>query len=258
MRNRPICSHEEIYKMHLDGLSTKEISEISGVTDRSIRRILSTKFNAQLQRSGRKPIYEYNRNFFKSWSPSMAYTLGLIATDGGVGEKVVRLAQKDPEILFKIKESMGASTKVFKRKNGESHIYFLDFHSMDLIDELRSYNITRRKSLTLEPPAGIPEDCLNHFIRGVIDGDGHIQYNAYTVTITTGSCSFASWLNDLFLSMNLKSRIRKQEFKNTVYRVYISGKSDVLQLGNWVYRDDGGLFIEKKKKTFMRNAPLFT
>lgn len=77
MPNRKITLDlPEIIKMYDDGMSTTEIAIAGNVTSRRITQILK-KNNVELRPRGHwKRKYHINEDYFKFWSPNMAYILG--------------------------------------------------------------------------------------------------------------------------------------------------------------------------------------
>lgn len=66
------------------------------------------------------PIYKIkNENFFKKWSPEMAYVLGFIAADGSLvenkcGAHFLDICSTDKEIIYRIKRILKSNHKVSK------------------------------------------------------------------------------------------------------------------------------------------------
>lgn len=77
----------EIIKMYNDGMSTTEIAIAGNVSSRRITQILK-KNNVELRPRGHwKRKYHINEDYFKHWSPNMAYILGFFLADGTITEK---------------------------------------------------------------------------------------------------------------------------------------------------------------------------
>ena len=84
-----------------------------------------------------------NNNFFKSWSPAMAYVLGVIFTDGNLipGSKRdstykssasrFSVSQKEPELLSKILALMGCNAKLYLSKQRATGNPIYEFHIND-------------------------------------------------------------------------------------------------------------------------------
>ncbi|PIP28260.1 MAG: hypothetical protein COX29_02045 [Candidatus Moranbacteria bacterium CG23_combo_of_CG06-09_8_20_14_all_35_22] len=68
------------------------------------------------------PIHKTkNENFFKKWSPEMAYVLGFFAADGCMiknnrGAYFIEFQITDKDILLKIKKLLGSNHKITERK----------------------------------------------------------------------------------------------------------------------------------------------
>jgi hypothetical protein len=136
-----------------------------------------------------------NRDFFKTWTPQMAYVLGFIYADGSLdagkkntktnGKKNTKtkttiasprcsISQKSPEILEKIKVLMSCDKKLYKAKNRpRGHIYHLVLNNEEIYEDLLKLGLTPAKSLSVKFPE-MPQDCIRHFIRGCWDGDGSV------------------------------------------------------------------------------------
>ena len=71
-----------------------------------------------------------NENFFKKWSPEIAYVLGFFAADGNMtknkrGAHFIEFQITDQDLLIKIKKLLGSNHKIGIRKklsNGKRHI----------------------------------------------------------------------------------------------------------------------------------------
>ena len=130
-----------------------------------------------------------DRFFFKSWSPAMAYVLGVIYTDGNLQPGRARdpavkttsttsrvtVSQKEPELLMKVLALLGSNARLMhSEKRGISGaLYFFHLTDQEVYQDLLNLGLTPRKSLSLHFPA-MPVECLRHFIRGCWDGDGSV------------------------------------------------------------------------------------
>ncbi|MEA1904416.1 MAG: hypothetical protein U9M97_00845 [Candidatus Hadarchaeota archaeon] len=124
-----------------------------------------------------------DENFFQNWSPEMAYSLGVIAADGYVYLNRFRkryclgLTSKDLDWLQEIKREMKAEHTirecVVRLQSGAHMVFKFEIESKKMVRDLLELGILPRKSLNLRFP-DIPDQHLNHFIRGYFDGDGYI------------------------------------------------------------------------------------
>ena len=136
--------------------------------------------------------YKFKIDFFEKWSPEMAYVLGFLYADGDIEDvrkssrtQYVTIASVDRDILESIKKALGSGHNLNYRaprkvtyRNGKTYesrgIYRLRIGSKKMFNDLLKLGLSPRKSLTIKFPDDIPDNCLNHFIRGYFDGDGCI------------------------------------------------------------------------------------
>ncbi|MGC4375792.1 LAGLIDADG family homing endonuclease [Fictibacillus sp. Mic-4] len=242
-------SKEEVVNLYVNQRkSTKEIAKIADVSSRYITNVLREK-GVKLNEKRRQNGYSINVDFFKTWSPEMAYVLGFVLTDGAINGNTFSIAQKDIDILQRINSAMQSNFPIKKRKNGKSFIYALSISRKEMVDDLRRLGLTEKKSLTVEFPM-VPDRYLNHFIRGVIDGDGWVQDRGYVMNVTSGSLLFAYHLHENFNQYKFNGRLAKN---SGAYRVWVSGKDDIIRLGRWLYSDCSDLFLPRKRERFEVN-----
>lgn len=244
MPNRKITLDlPEIIKMYDDGMSTTEIAIAGNVSSRRITQLLK-KNNVELRPRGHwKRKYQINEDYFKCWSPNMAYILGFFLADGvisGVGQ-TVSFAQKESEILEQIRDEM--ESPIGEYKNG---VHFLNINSKIIKDDLINiHGLTPNKSKTVEFPY-VPDKYMHHFVRGYFDGDGSIYKKGNMINFVGGSYSFILVLRNL-LDVRGYDPILKS--KDNHFRIYISGKKTIKQFGDWVYIDKG-LYLKRKFEIF--------
>src|SRR3989344_5957481 len=103
------------------------------------------------------PIYKTkNENFFKIWSPTMAYVLGFIAADGALiqnkrGGHFLEIQITDRELLRNIRHALGSNHKISTRKQlpGQKLIHRLQIGSKVMFRDLCARGITQKKSKTI-------------------------------------------------------------------------------------------------------------
>jgi hypothetical protein len=141
----------------------------------------------------------YRDGFFDTWSPEMAYVLGVIYSDGNIHPGKLRnpsskttclvprvsIHQKEPELLQKVLSLMGSNAKIYHRGKKIYHhkmsgkeivageISWFNLHGEQVYDALLKLGVTPNKSLTVNFPQ-IPQQFVRHFIRGCWDGDGSV------------------------------------------------------------------------------------
>ena len=129
------------------------------------------------------PIYRTkNENFFKKWSPEMAYVLGFFTADGNMiknkrGGYYIEFTGCDLEILEKIKTLLKSSNKITGRRRTERSkvCYRIQIRSKNLFDDLLQLGMVPCKSNIIRLPH-IPQLYFTDFLRGYFDGDGCVYF----------------------------------------------------------------------------------
>ncbi|MEH7482381.1 LAGLIDADG family homing endonuclease, partial [Neobacillus drentensis] len=129
-----------------------------------------------------KVRYKYDCNvnidFFKTLTPDLAYILGLIATDGSVGDNgEIALGLIDEDVINWVAKKIGYTRKIHRFHDGNKNHntrYMIHFTNQDVADALRKYEIVPRKTNIIKFPS-LPDNVIRDYIRGVFDGDGTIN-----------------------------------------------------------------------------------
>lgn len=216
-----------------------------------------------------------NENFFKAWSPKMAYVLGLIFADGTIEDFrkssrtcYVQITSKDKTYLEIIKNTLNSNHNIYTRKPHCSLIegkliqsakhYCLRIGNRILYGDLVKIGLTPRKSLIMKLPK-IPKQYLGFFIRGYFDGDGSIMtYKPKNHLSTQLSLAFTSG-SVIFLTQ-LAEAIKKR-FRYNSKKIYRSkgayllkySKKQALQLLSFMYTGlNEAPFLERKYNVFKK------
>lgn len=220
------------------------------------------------------PIYKkVDKNFFKKWTPSMAYVLGFFAADGYItlnkrGGQFWCIQITDKELLESIKKVIKAEHKISirlpnKNKPNENIIYRLQIGSIEMCDDLRRLGFSEKKTKSLSIP-NIPKKYFSDFIRGYFDGDGNIwmgkihkerktKHNVLKLTFTSCSYGFMEELKNRLFFFGLEGGCIYRPKNKHFCRLQFS-TSNALKLYNFMYNDSikgfSGLFLNRKKKIF--------
>ncbi len=129
-----------------------------------------------------------NQDFFKKWSPEMAYVLGFFAADGSMlrnkrGAHFIEFTITDLLVLRMIQKVTGSTHKIQERKQRNSAWktqYRIQIGSKEWFEDLTRLGFMQNKSKKLPFPK-IPKKYFGDFVRGYFDGDGcvysnHLQY----------------------------------------------------------------------------------
>lgn len=132
------------------------------------------------------PRFFVNKEFFKQWTPEMAYVLGYFAADGSLyinprGSHYIEFTSIDRKLLKKIRQMIDSNHSIGKRVAEEPNWkdrYRLQIGSKEMFGDLLKLGFTPKKSKSLKFPK-IPSSYLRHFVRGDFDGDGCVDFGFY-------------------------------------------------------------------------------
>lgn len=205
-------------------------------------------------------LYTANYDYFETIDTvNKAQVLGFIAADGGLTQdknakhKTLRIVLhgKDTDYLEYIKKEIGYTGPI--RRTGKDKPYMgLCIVSSKLFDDLVSHNVTLRKSLTLQPPSGLPESLCAPFIRGYFEGDGCIHLSIKEVTKTqfniVGTPAVLNWMGEFFAKeTNVTYRVRAIK-NNRAFVLTVLGNQQIMKVLDLLYRDGGFVMGRKHKK----------
>lgn len=212
------------------------------------------------------PMYrEVNRDFFKKWTPEMAYVLGFFAADGTLtmnarGAKYFDLELTDQVVVRAIRRALASSHKITRIPNSgkEKTSYRLQIGSKTIYDDLQKLGFTQRKAERMVMPK-IPRTLLGSFVRGYFDGDGHVwmgsvhkrrktQSLVIQSVFTSGSRVFLEELSKLLVGLGIVGKIYCQ---STYYRLSLSIIGS-LKLYELMYSDMdcSSIYLKRKKDVF--------
>lgn len=217
-----------------------------------------------------------NTNFFKKWSPQMAYVLGLIFADGTLIDAkkssrtcYLQISNNDKDLLKKVKEVLSSKhtleyrpPKIRLFRNGEyfcQENHCLRIGNKEMFNDLSKLGLTPRKSRTMNLPT-IPEKLFNFFLRGYFDGDGCIylkrsntkKFINLQIIFTSGSLSFLKSLNEV-LSYRLNINIKRIYENSGVFRLKYR-KREGLKILRFIYKNIEAAPYLRKKYYIYQNA----
>lgn len=205
-----------------------------------------------------------NSDFFKKWTPEMAYVLGFTAADGNICHSgqahTLHIASDDRDIIEKIKKVLTYSGPIHEKVRFNMKIsYSLRICDQILFHDLEKLGITERKSLTLRPV--VRNKFVRDFLRGFFDGDGSVylrntKYPSKLVSVFyTASKPMAEFvhsalknlLGNLYAS-SIRSRITK--YKNSYYSISLGHKASS-ELYSKLYKN-ASLYMDRKYNKFIQ------
>lgn len=193
------------------------------------------------------------------WDSRLAYAVGLIATDGYISKdnRHIVLTSSDYNQIITFRECLNKSNKL--SINPSSSIskkvsYRIQIGDVVLLEWLKSIGIHNKKSLTIGK-LKIPNKFYRDFLRGSLDGDGHIisyvdNYNSFRkpkyiykrlfLFFNSASEQHLVWMRDkTFELLKVKGSFQEKYSKsqlglNKMFSIKYSTK-EAIKLANWMY-----------------------
>lgn len=250
----PNLYHKEIHTLLLEGKRPIEIAKTLNLHKVSVNSYIKKKFNYNFSSK-----YDIDSTYFaKIDSPQKAYWLGFIAADGCLIGNVltITLQYRDKILLENFKQCLNLNKPLLeiKRpssfdKNLQIHHIRLSFGDKNIINDLKSYGLTERKSLTMKDILQfIPEEYKVHYIIGYMDGDGAVlcpKDTTNSVYISfRGTFAFLKGIKD-YLKVTANISFHKTSC------LTISNKQSVITLFKG-YKDLNYFLVRKYEKFFPR------
>lgn len=209
-----------------------------------------------------------NHNFFKTWTPEMAYVLGYFAADGSMirhknGGCFIEFTTTDRCLLEQLKLVTCASQKIaerpFRHPQWKTQ-YRIQIGSKQWFNDLLAHGFTPRKSKSMHF-VKISAPYFGDFIRGYFDGDGCVYFKThwvsarnrfcwvFTTSFTSGSREFLEALCESLRNYGVKGGhiARKERGFALVF-----SRHDSLALYRIMYNTGlvSSLYLPRKRDTF--------
>ena len=196
---------------------------------------------------GRPPRHA---EFFRVWTPEMAYVLGYWWADGYMylkphGAHEIEIASNDRDHLEMMANVIGG-TYSLRKVSSTSNCYEITFCSKEMYQDILAHGGTPRKSRTIGFPY-VPPELLPHFVRGVVDGDGTLAWNGDrpVLHIYSGSRQF---LFDIAAAIEHATGMYAPNVNANRALWYIKWSTiRAKSLASWLYFDNPGIALERKR-----------
>ena len=230
----------KVIDLYYSGFGCYKIAKIYKCSASSINNLLKSEGINTKKTPNDYRKFKLNQDYFNVIDSDIkAYFLGLIYSDGCISGTSLRLSlqEEDEYVLSKFLNEIGSESKLYfipKRKSSHKNQKLISISNIKMINDLHHLGVTKKKSLTIKFPSNnqVPEKYLNHFIRGVFDGDGSIF-------------KYERLVNGKKYIESGASIISSNEF--------ILGLSNILKFGNLYVTNNGkNSFLSFKKKTELR------
>ena len=190
------------------------------------------------------------------WSENLAYSVGLIASDGCLlsDGRHIDLTSKDISQLKNFSKALRRNFHIGMKRNGVGKTsYRIQFSDVAYYDFLIDAGLTPAKSRSISR-LNVPTQFYSDFIRGVFDGDGttYAYFDPrwpksflYYTAITSASRAFLDWIvteNKQLYGIRGSSIRSCDKAFSLVY-----GKKDSLLLYKNMYYTPSCIFLKRKK-----------
>ena len=169
-------------------------------------------------------------------TPSKAYFLGLLATDGyiSVDEKCVSIAlqKRDEKILETLVKETNWHTAV-KNKKHDTPQSVVIMCSRHMVSSLKDWGITRKKTYTLEILKPIASNLQAHFVRGVWDGNGWVGERQFTL-VSSSEKFLCQIQNMIYQHTNVLLKIGRPTNKK---HLTLNGSKGSKKALEWIYEN---------------------
>ncbi len=190
------------------------------------------------------------------WSSDFSYAIGLITTDGNLSPdgRHMNMTSKDEELVITFKKCLNINNKVGKKSRGGSKdkkYFVVQFGDKNFYEFLVGIGLMPNKSKSLGN-LKIPREYFSDFLRGCIDGDGHIAIHSHPeskwpqlrLRLTSASRNFLDWvMNEI--EIQIKPAGGWIEKCRSVY-ILSCGKSDSIKILQFMYREKDSSCLKRK------------
>lgn len=172
----------EICEKYKSGLSLRNLSKLSSVSELKIKDILNRN-NITINKEGGQRKYTLNESVFDNINDDSAYWIGMILTDGSITIKNctprnlnLGLKSEDKNHVKSFRHFLQSNQPIKEYTNDGykkgSKITVFSTSSKKLVQKLSEYGIVPNKTPIVQAPFCLQNN--KNFWRGVIDGDGWI------------------------------------------------------------------------------------
>jgi hypothetical protein len=242
--------------------------------------IISGTWCEKCARKLRARKYTVDDDFFSRDNELSFYIAGFWLSDGWITKKDecygvgISLANKDIDHLEKIKKTLKCTSPIKIRKRFRDYIFDvkvgkeltncnLRFFSEKCFKDLERFGVIQNKTYyTKIPDEIVKSKYINHFLRGVIDGDGSFcEDRDHLIHFEIkGTKELLETINQIFLDNNIcNPKIKKRPMearKGTKFAAFDSlqyaGNGIVSRMYDFLYKD-ATIFLERKEEIAKRS-----
>jgi hypothetical protein len=199
-----------------------------------------------------------------TWTPELAYAVGLIATDGCVSEKAVTVVSGDREMLETFKVCVPRAGRIGRHGANAWHVYV---SSVEFCRWLGTIGIHPRKSLTIGS-LSVPDEFFFDVARGLLDGDGSVtnfilnpggvakrypdyRYERINVVFRSASRGHVDWIKSTMQRLlGVETTVLLEPIRVPTSRMYTLryGKHATLRILARLYADSTAPCLQRKRR----------
>ena len=210
------------------------------------------------------------RNSCCKWSPTLAYVVGLITTDGSLSKdkRHIDFTSSDLQLLKTFQKSLSLKNKITEKSKSCSPVrkYFhIQFGDRIFYDWLLRIGLMQNKTYRIGK-LNIPKQYFKDFLRGHLDGDGSIftyvddymsykgkkyTYNRLYVGFNSISHVHLKWIRaKIKKALNIKGALTSYTKKNRKIPCWNLrfAKKDSLKLLSWLYYKEKLPCLKRKRQ----------
>ena len=267
-KNNSIKYENEIVELYNKGYTKNKLIEMFNTRGKSIDDIL-TKNNITIRNNTDYRTKCMDKDFFKSIDTEVkAYILGLLYADGCLYKYdngkyrpcqgfSIGLNEKDLYMIERIRNELKSEHKIKKSNHGKNGytnngFYSIAINRKDVYKDLKLIGLDNKNKFPL-----IDKSLMNHFIRGVFDGDGCVSirpsknekhnYYAAEVHLMAEKDFLIEMISIIYKDTGIKFSDPK-EVRN-IYRSRKSGAINILKFKEYLYKD-ATIYLQRKYEKF--------
>lgn len=259
-------------QLYINGKTILEIEKNVEICQNAIRRHLRTQGIYNVNRDTKITKFGCsNPNFFSNIdTEEKSYWLGFIYADGSLitNDKnkstfrlTIGLSKKDQDHLQKIANIFNKPIKnksqicTLSNNNNLNELAILHVQSKQVFQDLINIGIEQRKTFSNSTKIidNIPEQLINHFIRGLFDGDGSISYwgnnKRNSKFAIYGTEPILKKIQNIMIKNIPKLTKTKISQGTNIYNLEYSSKFIMKNIYEFLYTD-ATIWLERKRNKF--------
>lgn len=252
---------KDICDMYLSGVSSVKIGKQFGCDHKTITKVLD-KYDIDRTGVGLR-CYELNEHYFDDIdTPNKAYILGFFYADGSNNEEKqtisMSLQEEDKYILETIRKEIHSEKPLefldYSNKHDGGYNYKNQYRllmfSKHMSQVLHDKGMPQNKSLILQWPMFLQDDLIPHFLRGYIDGDGHLRKVGHFVSLVSTEAFCNSAKGYLENKLGIECRVVDAPCHNGITRqLMVSKKENTKPFLDYIYQD-AEIYLQRKYQIY--------